>query len=448
MTGNSKLTKLSLGALLLISTASVVLRCIAIIKYYNPDNGYFEDKTLINIANVMVISAVAIFLISGFFGKKKENLRFNFSSPISMVSSGILAIAVAFLGASLAIRAKARTDAINAVNGSPDLLSILEIVLAILSLLTVIYLIACTLGRSRHSSKRAMLGLCAAIFFAVYAIYLYFESSLPINAPNKIVDQMAYLFTAIFFLFETRISLGRELWRPYVAIGLVSATLCLYASVPAAIVYFANGFSEKALVSNSVFDFALIFFVGAYVIMRVLQYALLRKDEESNFILALRSHADEIEERISTKEENERLEYIALINKIGEENAIIRAKEAARLAKEAKIAEEARLAEAAARAEEADNEDGFIQESIFDLAPEASAEEAVECIDNEETSEEESPAEAETSTTDEPAEASEEPIAEDAVEGEAGEDEEISAPEAKEATEKEENEAPSEENQD
>ena len=182
--------------------------------------------------------------------------------------------------------------------------------------------------------------------------------------------------------------------------------------------------------------------------MRVLQYALLRKDEESNFILALRSHADEIEERISTKEENEKLEYIALINKIGEENAIIRAKEAARLAKEAKIAEEARLAEAAARAEEADNEDCFIQESIFDLAPEASAEEATEYTEGEETSAEEFPAEAETSMTDEPAEASEEPIAEDAVESEAGEDEEISVPEAKEATEKEENEAPSEENQD
>ena len=73
MTKNSKITKITLGILLLISTVSVLLRSIAIIKYYNPKNGYFDSKALINAANIITIVAVAAFLISAFCGKKKEN---------------------------------------------------------------------------------------------------------------------------------------------------------------------------------------------------------------------------------------------------------------------------------------------------------------------------------------------------------------------------------------
>ena len=363
MTQNGKITKISLGILMLISAVSVLLRSIAIIKYYNHANGYFSKNGLINTANVMIITAIFVFLISSFFGKKKENLRFEFSTPMASVTSGMLALAISFLGFMLILRAKFHRDTAASANASTDLISFLESFTAILAFLAVIYLILCSIKTQRHSTARGVLGLFTAVFFAAYATYLYFETSLPINAPNKMIDQMAYLFTALFFLFETRISLGRELWRPYVTTGLISATLCLYASIPSAIVYF----SKDYLVSNSVFDFALTFFVAVYAIMRIVQYSLLKKDEESDFIFALRSNADEAEERISTIEEAQRLEYISLINKIGEENAILRAKEEARLAKEAKMA--AALAQTTALDSESRNQDdentSYVQESLF-----------------------------------------------------------------------------------
>ncbi len=321
MTQNSKITKICLGILLLISAASVVLRSIAIAQYYTTDNGYFSNKVLINIANIMTLSAIAIFIISAFCGKKKENLRFKFQSPASIVVSGLLSVAIAFLGIFLLLRANDGGLFSQATEKSPELISVFELIIAILSMLGVLYLVLCISNRERHSQKRAMLGLCTAVFFAAYATYLYFDSTLPINAPNKLIDQMAYLFTAIFFLFETRISLGRELWRPYVASGFIAATLCIYASLPSMIVYFAKGY----LVSNSIFDFALTLSVAIYVVVRIVQYGILKKDEESGFIYALRSQADSIEEEIATKEERERLEYVALINQIGEEAAIARA---------------------------------------------------------------------------------------------------------------------------
>ena len=362
MTKNGKITKISLGILLLISIASVLMRCIAILKYYNPQNGHFESKSLINVANVLVITAIVTFLISAFFGSKKEALRFDFTSPASLIPSGLLTIAIAFLGASIAIRAYAGHYSAALLNEQPDLLTVLETVIAILSLLATIYLISGALQRHRHSTARGMLGLCTAIFFAAYATYLYFDPTLPINAPNKLVDQMAYLFTAVFFLFETRISLGRELWRPYVTTGLIASILNIYASIPSAIAFFA----KNSLVSNSIFDFALTFFVAIYALMRVYQYSMLKKDEESDFIFALRSQADDIEERISIKEEAERLEYIDLINKIGKETAILRAEEAAIAAKAAREAEEAKRAAREAEATLGANDDNYFQESLFD----------------------------------------------------------------------------------
>ena len=384
MTQNSKITKICLGILLLISTASVVLRSISIAQYYTPDNGYFSNKVLINIANIMTLSVVAIFIISAFCGKKKENLRFNFQSPASIVISGLLSISVAFLGIFLFFRASERGLFVKDAGKVPELISIFELIIAILAMLSVLYLVLCASDRERHSQKRAMLGLCATVFFAAYATYLYFDSTLPINAPNKLIDQMAYLFAAIFFLFETRISLGRELWRPYVASGLIAATLCIYASLPSLIVYLAKGF----LVSNSVFDFALTLSVALYAVARIVQYGMLKKDEESSFIYALRSQADGIEEEISVKEEQERLEYIALINQIGKENAIAKAEEEARLAGEARLAEQAELIEESVLSEgtdltegtglteeadltkeatETESEDGYISDSYFNV---------------------------------------------------------------------------------
>ena len=67
------------------------------------------------------------------------------------------------------------------------------------------------------------------------------EDGMALNSPNKLISQMAFLLAALFFLYEARISLGREKWRGYCIFGLAALAANAYSAVPAVILYFAKG---------------------------------------------------------------------------------------------------------------------------------------------------------------------------------------------------------------
>ena len=96
---------------------------------------------------------------------------------------------------------------------------------------------------------------------------LYFMTETPINSVNKLTDQMAFLFAAIFFLYETRISLGTDKWRAYVSFGAIAALLCAYSSIPALLTYFIKGEVISASIEESAFVFCLFLFIMARLIL-------------------------------------------------------------------------------------------------------------------------------------------------------------------------------------
>ena len=83
------------------------------------------------------------------------------------------------------------------------------------------------------------------------------------------MEEMAYLFAAIFFLYESRISLGREMWRPYIAFGMLSALLTAYASIPAVITYLARGEIISSTFESAIFLLALTVFIMARLFLLV-----------------------------------------------------------------------------------------------------------------------------------------------------------------------------------
>jgi hypothetical protein len=138
--------------------------------------------------------------------------------------------------------------------------------------------------------------MIATLFFVSYASYLYFNTELAINAHAKSIDQLAYVFIAVFFLYETRISLKRQSWRFYVAFGYVAALMCAYSSIPSLIVYFVNG---KCL-SDSIYESIMTFSALIFIVVRLLQTAFLRNNEcchvALSVIAASRERAKGIEE--------------------------------------------------------------------------------------------------------------------------------------------------------
>lgn len=94
---------------------------------------------------------------------------------------------------------------------------------------------------------------------------------------------MAYLFAAVFFLYETRLSFGREKWRPYIAFGFISATICAYSSIPSLIFYVV----KREVTQNSIYELVLTFALFIFISSRLLLVSRLTEDRNSSTVIAI-----------------------------------------------------------------------------------------------------------------------------------------------------------------
>ncbi len=323
------LKRVYLPALLGVISISVLFRIAAIFANYNFDTGFFEKKMLINIASVIVVAGSVFMFTYAFSGSKKFKLIADFSTPATYVPTGALSVAMMFFAVLTFIESSKTNFSIReflTIPGvtfpmllnyiSANMASFVLSLMAPMACLSVGYFLlnACVLKRS--SSMRAFFGTANVLFLAFYTSYLYFDtSSLARNAPNKIVDQMAFLFAALFFLYEIRISLGREKWNLYMAFGFIAATLTAYSSIPSLTVYFING----ETISNNIQENVLSFALFVFIISRIALALFLNEDKESESIPAIREYASARKSYIHAKEEAAKKAYLELYAELNEE---------------------------------------------------------------------------------------------------------------------------------
>lgn len=322
MNFRTTLKRVYFPTLLGIILLSVSLRIAALFSNYNSDTGFFEGKILINTASVLVTAGSVFLFTYAFSAKKDRKLIADFSTPATYVPTGTLTVAMMFFAAMTYISSKKTGFSILKFMSIPgtttkDLLSYISLnmsamllsVMAPMACLAVGYFImtACVLRRS--SSLRAFFGTANVLFLAFYTSYLYFDTeTLARNAPNKIVDQMAFLFAALFFLYEIRISLGREKWNLYMAFGFIAATLTAYSSIPSLVFYFADG----SVISNNIQENVLSFAIFVFILSRIILAAFLKEDRESESIFAVRDFARSRTEYITEKEKAAKRAYMEL----------------------------------------------------------------------------------------------------------------------------------------
>ena len=238
--------------------------------------GYFDKKTLIGISDIILIVS-AVFLLSYIYTARRDmKLIPDFTSPATYIPTGIVSVAIIFLIFSLFGRSLSADSA-------QGYLFIIILLTAFFAILSLIHFALTALVESHSSTGRANFGICTVLFLALYSIYLYFSVELPINAPNKAVDQMAYLLAAVFFLYETRLSFGRERWRHYIAFGFVASAVSAYSAIPSVILYFANG----TITSNSVYELALTLSLFVFITSRLFLTGNLIENKESATAVAL-----------------------------------------------------------------------------------------------------------------------------------------------------------------
>lgn len=301
MNVNSKRLKIYILIMLAVGLVSSALRTVACLYDLDISLGYFENDTLINIAGIVLWIGV-ILLLGYIVISAGVNLRPSFTSPLSYIPTGIVSVALLFIGARIlssldiieikrALLEFLRTD--GAADIPSAILKLLGTCLPILLVLLIIgsiaHLFLSGYFTSEQSVLRGYFALSTVLFLAIYVGYLHMQKGVQINAPNKITDQMAYVFSALFFLFEARISLGRQKWNWYAAFGLAAAALSLYSAIPSLITYFVKGEIISASLEENLLTLSLFVFITT----RLAVTAMLPENKETAGVTALRTAAEE-----------------------------------------------------------------------------------------------------------------------------------------------------------
>lgn len=292
MNKNSKRLGGFITLALLFAIAASVLRTIALCRDLESNMIYFKDQTLIYISYI-IVAVGAVALLPSAFMLEKVSLVSTFSSPSTYIPTGVVGVALIGFATELILW-------ISAASPLPFLQSLgtpstaLALVTAILALLSIAHFLTNALLDERHRASRGYFAIATIVMLATYASMLYFDTSTPINASSKTVDQLAYLFAAIFFLYEARISLGREMWRGYSTFGLVALLVGIYSSLPAVLAYFIKGYTVSRSLEASMLTLA----ISLFVLMRLVLVTRLRHEGESEAMSSLRLSAEAREEEI------------------------------------------------------------------------------------------------------------------------------------------------------
>lgn len=271
----------------IIAVGATVLRTIACITQLDYTYGYFRNDTLITVADAVIWFGVVLMLLYPLYAPK-ANLRASFRGSATYVSGGIVAASLIFFSVTMAGHAH------SLLGGESGLDLPLSVISSALAILSAGHFFANTFFSESRNVIRAALAITTVLLLSLHAIFLFFDTSLPLNAPNKLTDQMALLFSAIFFLFEARISLGAEKWRGYCTFGLMALMLTAYAGIPSLITYLVNG----ATLSYSIEESLLVGAIFIFITTRLVQTILLPEDKECSTIKSLLNLASNRHEEV------------------------------------------------------------------------------------------------------------------------------------------------------
>lgn len=292
MKKNRKAVSVYLVCTLLITAIAVALRSVALIKYYNPSTGYFSEKVLINIANWLVAAVVLGAVSYIFVADKKKKYVATYRDATTYIPSALVALALVFIAVDLV------SELMKPLSSTAVAIIATNLFAITLAIVGAVAFVASCLLIGRRNATRGALQIAAILFFAVYAAYVYFENPYPLNAPCRVADISAYLSATVFILYETRISLGRDIWNLYTAFGLITVSTCAYSSIPTLIKYFTDG----QMVSRSLAEAVLTLTLFIFAAMRLVRSLYLFEEREAKTVVmikeleeAARAHAHEIQ---------------------------------------------------------------------------------------------------------------------------------------------------------
>ena len=247
--------------LLLVTVIATTLRAVAVFLGVTP-YGFFTHPNLSQISAWFLVGGVLIALCYAITARKKSERVATMKTPLTYVPASLLSLCFLFFGAE---RVPEALRLLRLTEISP--LTITATLLIVLCAVSVAYTLSICLIESPLSDRRANLGMGCTLLFAVYAAFLYYDTTLPLNAPIKIADQMTYLALALYFLFEVRFSLGREKWGFYTSFGFIAGMMACYSAIPSLLFYLVHGTVLSYSIAETILTLGALVFITCRLLL-------------------------------------------------------------------------------------------------------------------------------------------------------------------------------------
>ncbi len=260
----TKSTRRTLGVLLffsfLFALALTVLRILSL-RHFDFESGYYGYGAILpQVLHYLLLAAVLFFLVSGLYLRKKIHIREVRRGVLFYSSNALLGAALAAF--SLFYIPFFFTDVL-AVR-TVRLLLLFSVCLALLG---VFYCLHNCLTPTENADKRLLLGLSIPLMCVLQVLYEYFETTVQINNPNKLLDQFAFAFVALYLLAELRTLFGEPRYAAQCTLGMIAFVFTTTASVPSIVYTFLY---SKLLYPNAAHDVLMLSF-SVYIGVRLVR---------------------------------------------------------------------------------------------------------------------------------------------------------------------------------
>ncbi len=264
-------------AVLCLAPLAAALRTVALFTVFDTEIGYFNESFLTSVVNCLIVIVFA-FIVCGFvFISKEADLpkkTDNSANSIffSAVFAGFILLAD-FAYKVIALMTEGKLSYYKMIFSSGfrsenaymlRVTAVIEIMGILASLLSAL----CFFVRSSKSPKAklsAWLGFFPIIRALVGVANIYFDMTVQMNHPSKLMLQFALIAVMFYFLCEEReyVSADHSRSRRYFISGCLAYFLAFVGGVSELIGYFAGKLSEGAFCVEAFFCFVLSFYILA-----------------------------------------------------------------------------------------------------------------------------------------------------------------------------------------
>ena len=242
-----------------LALIAAILRAAALFTEYEAGSTYFADHAILHTTFLWVCGISLLLLLVFVVVCRKDIPAPPYQNSLSILFSSaffIVALIVSALLGFLAIPA-----------ATTALTKFFWLIAALCSLAAPLYFAFFFKADHSKSSLHGMLGLAPTFVFLLNAMLFYFDRSMQMNAPAKMLHLFAFLLLSCYFITESRGILLQAKPALFCFLAAASLLFSAAASIPNLLYHLVAG---HALALHSAYDFLLLA-AALYTLARLLQ---------------------------------------------------------------------------------------------------------------------------------------------------------------------------------